>query len=704
MIKELLFLGTFAAMVASGAEEWDTFADTWVGTDGLGRVLPTVAEAGVPKKDRTVGVFYFLWLDHRGTQGPYDNSKILAANPNALQNPASPPWGPPYASHYWGEPLFGYYLSTDEAVIRKHAQMLADAGVDAVFFDVSNGPTYPESYMALMHAFAEMRSRGNRTPQVAFLCPFGRPQLDTPRGKVLETLWNTVYRPGLHPELWFRWEGKPLILADPAAWRGHLQGQPEHDTPEKLLPGQTLTQWFTAGSALLSVAVSCPTWGARAGSGVTLTVRREGKAVAEKKFTDVVDNAWQEVSFQPPLPAGDYQIELSNPVGTIGWWRMAAKGERTFTFLTENNANEEMLSFFTFRAPEPSYFLGPAGRTDCWSWLEVFPQHVFYNSRGEKEMMSVGVAQNAVGNRLGCMSEKGARGRSYHVTTDVSAPAGSDAELYGLNFTEQWGRALKEDPRFLFITGWNEWIASRFNEFCGVREPVMFVDEFDLEHSRDCEPMRGGHGDNYYYQLIAGIRRFKGVHEVPRVMSRPIRIDGNFGDWDAVSPEFRDTLGDPVRRDWPGWGTAGRYVNQTGRNDIRSAKVSVDGKAVYFYVKADGPLSPRTDPNWMILFIDADQNAKTGWLGYDFAVNRIAGRIEQYAGGGYNWKDAGAVEMRIGVSEIELAVPSAFLVDRIPSGFDFKWADGILQTGEWSDFTLNGDVAPNDRYNYRARF
>jgi len=26
------------------------------------------------------------------------------------------------------------------------------------------------------------------------------------------------------------------------------------------------------------------------------------------------------------------------------------------------------------------------------------------------------------------------------------------------------------------------------------------------------------------------------------------------------------------------------------------------------------------------------------------------------------------------------------------------------QTGEWSDFTLNGDAAPNDRYNYRALF
>ena len=46
-------------------------------------------------------------------------------------------------------------------------------------------------------------------------------------------------------------------------------------------------------------------------------------------------------------------------------------------------------------------------KPDMWSWLEVFPQHVFTNSAGQKEQMSVGVAQNAVNGRLGSMSEAG---------------------------------------------------------------------------------------------------------------------------------------------------------------------------------------------------------------------------------------------------------------------------------------------------------
>ena len=33
-------------------------------------------------------------------------------------------------------------------------------------------------------------------------------------------------------------------------------------------------------------------------------------------------------------------------------------------------------------------------------------------------------------------------------------------------------------------------------------------------------------------------------------------------------------------------------------------------------------MTPNTDPNWMVLFIDSDNDSSTGWLGYDFAINR----------------------------------------------------------------------------------
>ena len=447
---------------------WDTMSDTWAATDELGRTLPDAAQIGPPRPDRYVGVFYFLWHGPDINGGPYNVSEILRRDPEAMHHPTSPPWGPLGAMHHWGESQFGYYLADDPYVLRRHAQMLSDAGVDFIVFDVTNQATYRSYYLALLKVFAEVRAAGGRTPQVAFLTPFWDPR------RVVAQLYADLYKPGLYSELWFRWEGKPLILADP---------------------------WL------------------------------------------------------------------------IG--EMPEKEERS-----------QLLSFFTFRKPQPDYFRGPT-RPDMWSWLEVFPQHVFRNSKGEKEQMSVGVAQNAVDGRLGSLSEAHARGRNWHDGANDTRPG---AVNEGLNFSEQFERALKEDPRVIFITGWNEWIASRFDEFAGVREPVMFVDEFNQERSRDIEPMKGGHGDNYYYQMVAFIRRYKGVR-TPAPASPPGEI--------AIDGDFRRLGGRAAgvsRRHWrcraprpPGLEQAEHYVNDTGRNDFVAAKVARDARQSLLLCAHQGP-------------------------------------------------------------------------------------------------------------------
>ena len=410
-------------LVAAPPAVWDTFSDTWVATDALGRSLPSSAEAGLPRKNRTVGAFYFLWHYPNAGRGPFDISEILARDPQAATNAASPLWGPMHEFHHWGQSIFGYYLSDDEGVLRKHAQMLADAGVDVIIFDVTNQLTYPRSWQALCRVFAEVRKAGGQTPQIAFLCPFWDPK------KVARELWDQLYSQGLYPELWFRWEGKPLILADPAR-------------------------------------------------------------------TDL---------------------------------------------------GPEIRDRFTFRKPQPDYFVGPTGPNQ-WSWLEVFPQHVFTNAAGAREQMTVGVAQNAVDGKLSVLSNPRSHGRSFH---EGREPAPADCDFSGRNFAEQWRRALQVDPEFIFITGWNEWIAMRFDHRAPFHAsgPVIFVDQFNEEFSRDIEPMQGGHGDAYYYQMIANIRRYKGVRPLPPVRPQPITIDGRFEDWAAVEPEFRDNIGDPVQRD-----------------------------------------------------------------------------------------------------------------------------------------------------------
>jgi hypothetical protein len=189
-----------------------------------------------------------------------------------------------------------------------------------------------------------------------------------------------------------------------------------------------------------------------------------------------------------------------------------------------------------------------------------------------------------------------------------------------------------------------------------------------------------------------------------------VRIDGAFGDWEEVQPEFRDTIGDPVRREHRGWDAAVTYVNRTGRNDLVVMKVSHDAAHLQFYARTRTPLTPWSDPAWMMLFIDVDGDAATGWLGYDYVVNRAGVTesstwVERNLGGDYAWGDPVEIFYAAGGNQLELAIPLAALgLERVPAWLDFKWADNIQQTGDWSDLTLNGDVAPNDRFNYRALF
>jgi hypothetical protein len=716
----------------SAAPRWDTYSDTWVATDGLGRSLPTFEQVGAPRKDRTVGIFYFLWLGPHVNGGPYDIPEILKRDAQALQKRDSPLWGPLYAPHHWGEALFGYYLTDDRYVLRKHAQMLSDAGVDAVIFDASNKLTYRPQYTALLNEFAGFRARGGRPPSVAFLCPFWDPE------STARQLYHELYAPTLFPDLWLRWDGKPLILADPSLCRAaHDVGDPnagEGTIPVELAAGHSLSQTFHADAAFDAVGGRFPTW-ATVGSGLTLTLRAggpQGRELARRRVQRIADNAW--VYLEPakdsgPWPPGDYCLEASDAVGRIGWWTRAGAdaiptgipladdkadgrfgaGDRTVRLGSAEPDDARMRSFFTYRAPQPSYFVGPVA-PDMWGWLEVYPQHVFRNARGEKEQMTVGVAQNAVNGALAAMSDPDALGRSYHAGHTNTSPG---VVRRGLNFAEQSERALKEAPRFVFITGWNEWIAGRFD---GKATPVSFVDEFDEEHSRDIEPMRGGHGDDYYYQMVAFIRRYKGVRPLPAVSPRPILVDGRFDDWKRVGPEFRDTIGDPARRDHPGWNDIARYRNETGRNDIIAAKISYDRDNVYLYVRTNDSLTSPAPENWMTCFLDIDGNPRSGWLGYDIAVGRrtrpdgrggYLGTVERAASlaGHDEWKEVGAVRIAFRGAEMEIGVPRRLLFDSqpLPAHLDFKWADNCFQNGDWTDFTLNGDAAPNDRFNYRGK-
>lgn len=223
------------------------------GTDHLGRMLPSHAEVGDLRPHRQVGLFYYLWLGQHGTQGPYDVSKMEAADPQVLDKPDSPLWPDPSSAPmlHWGEPLFGYYQSTDEWVLRRHVEMFIAAGIDVLFFDTTNGYHYREVTDRLFPILQEYQEKGFKVPKFCYYMAPGRRGSGT--SNVLD-VWLNYYRDRKFESLYFMWDGKPLLIAHPDrpyrqeirdffTWRRPTWGTPsEPDT------------WYWAGMPTQNVA------------------------------------------------------------------------------------------------------------------------------------------------------------------------------------------------------------------------------------------------------------------------------------------------------------------------------------------------------------------------------------------------------------------------------------------------------------------
>ena len=66
------------------------------------------------------------------------------------------------------------------------------------------------------------------------------------------------------------------------------------------------------------------------------------------------------------------------------------------------------------------------------------------------------------------------------------------------------------------------------------------------------------------------------------------------------------------------------------------------------------------------------------------------------------WRAAGTAAYRVNGNGMELAVPRALTgeIEGVPA-FDFHWADNIQGFSDVSELGVNGDSAPNRRWNYR---
>ncbi|MCC2599916.1 hypothetical protein [Sphingobacterium sp. FBM7-1] len=558
-------------------------SQTLIGTDGLGRVLPATEHVGLPKDNRHVAVFYFLWQGHGASvtsETHWDLDKLYTHTSEVFRDFNHPGWGGgatnPGRYYYWGEPVYGYYKGDDYWVHLKNIQLLTDAAVDILIIDATNRITYPLESDALMRAMEAVRKQGKNPPKIVYYT-------NTASGDAMQEIYDNYYKPGAlyrYPESWFYLEGKPLIIG--------------------------------------------------------LSKDAQGR---------------------------DYE------------------------------------NYFTIRE---SQWPNESQKINGWPWIEFQrPQYVYENHLGQREIVNVSAAQHP--NLDACMGgsafygQSGNWGRSFR-----NGHSGNPEKdmLYGYNIQEQWDFALKQDVPFVFVTGWNEWIAGKWRRTIGDTTQALFVDQASPEYSRDIEPTRtAGLKDHYYMQMVANIRRYKGV-EAQQVLgaSKTIRT---WTDWDEVYPEYHDYVGDIIHRSHRGAQSdpITQYANTTGRNDFELMKVARDRKNIYFYVQCANTISGnRTANNWMALYIDIDRSHATGWQGYDFRV--VSGnKLQRYTDG--CWQDIKSLTNKLDESRLMLTIPRKILQMK-GKDFEFKWIDN-MQEEEPLDWYVNGDVAPGGRFNFWVR-
>lgn len=583
-------------------EQLKAYGDSWVATDAIGRVLPGYEDCGDYRPKKYVGMFYWLWhASIRIKSGP-----IQTAHDLLVLDPYSPAFE--CADYYWGEPEDGFYHPSDPWSTRRNLQLLANAGIDFVFLDFTNGDQGNLSLENFMTVVLDMYNKGIPVPKLSF---FMNENYNAAMTSVMDKIYN-------HPEydpLLFKWKGKPLLMAD--STKCALQCT--------LCQDQAIKDHFT--------------------------------------------------------------------------WR------KTWAF--------------------------DAGQ---WNFLDTYPQD-YCSFEGKPEQMPVCKAMGAP------MWEKGnGQGSSFHnsKSPEYNKYWETYQSKYGFAFEEQWTRAHSIDPSILCITGWNELTAGAWpsrgdkdaipfmgkawndpswrcvnNATCLSKDANgnhiphgwYFVDEFNQEFNRDIEPMKGGYTDNYYYQLVSHTRKFKGM-SAPEPISacKTIAIDGNFNEWTTVTPVFKDAPGDVSIRNYKNVNNSAVLTNNTARNDIIESRATYDENNIYFYVKAAQNLTPHTDPNWMLLFIDVDRNKGTGWEGYDYVVNysvksSTETTLKQW--NGKNWGNEKLISYAVNGDALELSIPrSAVMLDKGTPEFYFHWADNPQQLKDITSFFTDGDSAPDRRFNY----
>lgn len=356
---------------ASGRERCDTARYTCV-------------ERPVDTSLTSFGIFYSTWHCIAANARPIrDISEVLAGRQS---------WGAYGEFHWWDQPSDGYYcLSNDDALLREHAELLRDAGIDFVFLDATN------------HAYVDARSHD--TPGM-ILRPLDR----------LLAVWSTI-------------TGAP-----------------------KIVPWVPVVEAGENASVFTVDAIN-----ARLASYPGMHFEYLGKPlVMITENEQYVVNASREAAM-----AARYT--------TRRMWGALPDGGTRWSFMQRCDGS-------------------PTSSAACGQRLSPGPS-------GGIEQIPVSVAYQ----------------QNFMNNTRTATP-----KHRGITFRKQFQAAFDHpETPIVTITGWNEWIAQRqrcdSHPTCPCSEfpDGCFLDQWDVEFSRDIEPGMNAMGDYYYRLMSACISLFR---------------------------------------------------------------------------------------------------------------------------------------------------------------------------------------------------
>ena len=133
-------------------------------TDALGR---SFNEALVSDSNNKVGLFYWIWHGEHTSAGIFNISELLENDPDILWSTgvACKEKSPINATHYWAEPLYGYYSSDDPSMvlISKYLPDADQSGITALWEIMEN--SYKTTYTNYEFVSKEATTMGGQNAE-----------------------------------------------------------------------------------------------------------------------------------------------------------------------------------------------------------------------------------------------------------------------------------------------------------------------------------------------------------------------------------------------------------------------------------------------------------------------------------------------------------------------------------------------------------